>query len=275
MSKGKLGRGLESVAETPGGGDNEEIRNVPVDRIDANPEQPRAVFDEEALAGLEASIARDGVLQPIVVREKGDRYELVMGERRLRATMNAGRRLIPAVVRGVEDPGMLELSLVENIQREDLNAMEKARAYRRMVDKLSLTQEDASKRLGVARATVANFMRLLDLPEEIQDLVSRGTLQMGHARAILGIKNSTKQLQIAQQVVSKDLSVRQTELLVSPKPKQVKKRAVDAEMRALEDKLREALGTKVRIEGTAKKGKVIAEYFSGDDLERILEVILK
>ena len=170
---------------------------------------------------------------------------------------------------------MLELSLVENVQREDLNAMEKARGYRRMVDKLSLTQEEAAKRLGVARATVANFMRLLDLPEEVQQLVSRGTLQMGHARAILGVRGSRKQAQIAQKVVAKGLSVRQTELLVSPKPKQLKKRAVDAEIRALEDKLREALGTKVRIQGTAKRGKIIAEYFSGDDLERILEVILK
>ncbi|GAF78946.1 unnamed protein product [marine sediment metagenome] len=271
--KRKLGRGLDSISKLPKGGTGEEVRNLSVDLIDPNPDQPREIFDENALAELEASIAADGILQPIVVRPAGKRYQVVMGERRLRAAMNAGRRLVPALVRDVTDPQMLELSLVENIQRQDLNPMERARAYKRLMRSLSITQDEAARRVGVSRATVANFVRLLDLPDVIQEHVSRGTISMGHARAILAIKDPSKQLQAAKKVISRDLSVRQTELLASPKPKKARKSALSPELRAVEDDLREALGTKVTLQGTAKRGKITVQYFSQDDLERIIETV--
>lgn len=271
----KLGRGLDVISKLPDGGAREEVQNLPVDVIDPNPDQPREIFDGEALAELEASIASDGILQPIVVRRVGERYEVVMGERRLRAAMNAGRRLIPAIVRQVGDPKMLELSLVENIQREDLNPIERGRAYKALITRLSLTQEEVARRVGVARATVANFMRLLDLPEQVQGYVSRGTLSMGHARAILALKDPGKQLQTAKKVISRDLSVRQTELLATAKPKKLTQGGLSPELRTIEDDLREALGTKVTLQGTARRGKITVQYFSEDDLERILETITR
>lgn len=269
----KLGRGLDSISKPPEGGAEDEVRNLSVDLIDANPDQPRKIFDEEALADLEASIATEGILQPIVVRSVGDRYEVVMGERRLRAAMNAGRRLVPALVKDVSDQKMLELSLVENIQRQDLNPMERARAYKGLMKSLSVTQDEAARRVGVSRASVANLVRLLDLPEKIQEHVSRGTISMGHARAILAIKDPSKQLQAAKKVISRDLSVRQTELLASPKPKKARKGTLSPELRDVEDNLREALGTKVTLQGTARRGKITVQYFSQDDLERIIETV--
>lgn len=270
---GKLGRGMDSISKAPDGGPQEEVQNLSVDLIDPNPDQPREVFDQEALAELEASIAVDGILQPIMVRPAGGRYQVVMGERRLRAAMNAGRRLIPAIVRDVDDLKMLELSLVENIQRQDLNPMERARAYKNLATTLSITQEEAARRVGVARATVANFMRLLELSEEIQENVSRGTISMGHAMALLAIKNPSKRLLAAKQIISQGLSVRQAEFLASPKPQKNQKRLLSPELRAIEDNLREAFGTKVKLQGTAKRGKIVIEYFSQDDLERILDVV--
>ncbi len=214
---GSLGRGMDAVAAPPEeAGAGENVQNLRVDLIDPNPDQPREVFDPEALEDLEASIAVDGILQPIVVRPAGERYQLVMGERRLRAATNSGRRSVPAIVRDVSDPKMLELSLVENIQRENLNPMERAKAYKNMVDTLDLTQEEAARRLGVGRANLANFMRLLELPEEIQEHVSRGTISMGHARALLAVKGKSRQIQAAKKIVEKGLSVRQTELLSGP-----------------------------------------------------------
>ncbi len=268
----RLGRGLESVRKAPEGGESEEVRNLPVDLIDANPDQPRENFDPEALSALEASIAIDGILQPIVVRPFGDRYQVVMGERRLRAATNAGRRLVPAVVRDVPDDRMLELSLVENVQREDLNPIERARAFGSLMERLSLTQEETARRTGLGRASVANLVRLLDLPEEIQEYVSRGTISMTHARALLAIKNTAQQLKVAKQIVSKGLSVRQVELMASPKPKKARTSTLSAELQAIEDNLREAFGTRVRLQGTAKRGKVILEYYSLEDLERIIDV---
>ena len=271
--KRKLGRGLDSISKPPEGDADEEVLNLSVDLIDPNPDQPRKVFDEEALAELEASIAADGILQPIVVRPDGNRYQVVMGERRLRASMNAGRRLVPALVRDVADSKMLELSIVENIQRQDLNPIERARAYKSLMKTLSITQDEAARRVGVSRATVANFVRLLDLPEEVQEYVSRGTISMGHARAILAIKDPSKQLQAAKRVISQGLSVRQIEFLASPKPEKAKKRGLSPELRAVEDDLREALGTKVTLQGTAERGKITVQYFSQDDLERIIDTV--
>lgn len=274
-AKGRLGRGLRSVRKAPKADPAEEVTNLDISLIDPNPNQPREVFDKDALSSLEASIGTDGILQPIVVRPAGERYEVVVGERRLRAASNAGRRLIPAIVRKVPPAKMLQLSLVENIQREDLNPIERARAYRGMVEELSVTQEEAARRLGISRASMANFMRLLDLAEEVQEHVSRGTISMGHARALLAIKDKPKQIQAANRVVSKGLSVRQTEALASPKtPKRTPpKQLLAPELQAVVDSLREALGTKVTLHGTTDKGRIVLEYYTRADLERIVEKI--
>ncbi len=274
-AKSRLGRGLSAVRKGPKGGPAEEVTNLDISLIDPNPDQPREVFDKDALAALEASIGTDGILQPIVVTPAGDRYHVVVGERRLRAATNAGRRLIPAIIRKVPRNKMLQLSLVENIQREDLNPIERAKAYKGMLEELSLTQEQASQRLGIARATMANFIRLLDLAGEVQEHVSRGTISMGHARALLAIKDPVRQVKAAERVVANGLSVRQTESLTAPpvpkhKPPQ---QPLSPELQSVVDSLREALGTKVTLQGTAQKGKITLEYYSREDLERIIEKV--
>jgi ParB family chromosome partitioning protein len=274
-AKSKLGRGVKAVRKGPKGGPAEEVTNLDISLIDPNPQQPREVFDKDALAALEASIGTDGILQPIVVTPAGDRYHVVVGERRLRAATNAGRRLIPAIVRKVPKNRMLQLSLVENIQREDLNPIERARAYKGLLEEHGITQEVASQRLGIARATIANFIRLLDLTGEVQEHVSRGTLSMGHARALLAIKDPVRQVKAAEKVVANGLSVRQTEALTAPPvpKKKPPQQLLSPELQAVVDSLREALGTKVTLQGNATKGKITLEYYSREDLERIIEKI--
>ncbi len=275
--EGILGRGFRAIRGQAEGEEKSsvELRDLPVEMIDPNPQQPREVFDPAALAELEASVAAEGVLQPVVVRRKGDRYELIMGERRLRAAMNAGRRTIPAIVRDVPDERLLEISLIENIQRADLNPIEKARAMKNMAERLGITQEEVARRLGIARASVANLMRLLDLPEEVQDYVSRGTLSMGHARAILAEKDPQRRIELARRVIAEGLSVRKTEMLASraASSKVVTDRTGrrDPNVADLEDRLSRSLGTRVEIRGSAKKGKVVIHYYSAEELEEIIE----
>ena len=269
-----LGRGLGALLsgpEIPG------IREIPVDAIAANPRQPRKRFGEEGLGSLTASIREQGVLSPLILRRGRDGYELVAGERRLRAARLAGLTSVPAIVRDVADAQALELALVENIQREDLNAVEEAEAYRRLLDDFGETQDGIARRVGRDRSTISNALRLLRLPQRILDDITAGTLTEGHARALLALEDEADQLRVRDMITKGRLSVRQAEALV----RRQKSNAItesrrprrDHNLAALEDRLRGLLGTKVRITRRGKGGTVEIEFYSEEDLDRILETM--
>jgi ParB family chromosome partitioning protein len=254
---------------------------LPIDRIHPNPDQPRRRFDEDELARLAESIGRHGVLQPVVVRERDGDYELVVGERRWRAARLAGRRTLPAVVKDVATPDLLELALVENVQRHDLNPIELALAFRTLVDG-GATQEQVGERLGLDRSTVANHLRMLELPRELQADVEEGTLSAGHAKALLAVPSPERRRHLRDRIVGESLSVRAAEglarELAGPAPerrKSPRRAAPDPDLAYLIDRLREALQTKVRITGTAQRGKVEIEYYGGEELNRIARAILE
>ena len=287
MAKRRLGRDLSTLLEnrtsvTP----QEDVivadapaDEVPVDRITPNRFQPRETVSPEALEGLVESIRREGVLQPIVVRQLPEGvYELVAGERRWRAAQKAGLKTIPAVVREVGDDRLLELALIENVQREDLNPIEQAKAYRQIMTELQLTQEDAAKRLGQQRSTLANALRLLELPEDIQNLVSRGTITAGHARAILSLSDPQSQLALAKRIIGEGLSVRAAETAVASllgRPSAIKtgKGPKAPHIRELEDQLRIVLGTEVLVKERRRGGRIIIDFKSHQQFEHILSVL--
>ncbi len=278
-SKG-LGRGLRALipeAETPAEG---EIVEIPVGRIEPAPFQARREFNEEAMEELAASIAEHGVMQPVVVRTlAGDRYQLIIGERRWRASQLAGLEKIPALVRDVDDLASSEMMLVENLQREDLNPLEEANAYRHLAEEFQLTQEEIARRVGKSRPFIANSLRLLQLPGEILDLLNRGLLSAGHAKVLLGLESGVGQSALAQQIVARKLSVRETEREAqriqqarAPRPMAtIAGPGRDVEMESLEERLRQLLGTKVRISSGRRSGKIEIEYYSKDELNRLLE----
>jgi ParB family transcriptional regulator, chromosome partitioning protein len=271
-----LGRGLsalipQAVSSTPGPAE------IPIDQIARNPYQPRTSFAEEALAELAASIAAHGVLQPVLVTETLDGYRLVAGERRLRAAQMAGLERIPAVIRQADEQDQLELALVENLQRADLNAMDAARAYRRLRDMFGLTNEVIADRVGKARPTVANTMRLLDLEPEVQDAIETGRITEGHGRALLGLV-PTAQHEIVALAIARGLSVRQVEELARrlregarPARAAIAARPADAELERVEDDLRRSLGTKVRLARSRRGGRIIIEWYSDEELGRLYE----
>jgi ParB family chromosome partitioning protein len=271
-----LGRGLsalipQAVSSTP------RPAEIPIDQIERNPYQPRTSFAEEALAELAASIAAHGVLQPVLVTETLDGYRLVAGERRLRAAQMAGLERIPAVIRQADEQDQLELALVENLQRADLNAMDAARAYRRLHDMFGLTNEAIADRVGKARPTVANTLRLLDLEPEAQDAIETGRITEGHGRALLGLV-PTAQREILALAVARGLSVRQVEELARrlregavPARAATAARPADAEMERVEDDLRRSLGTKVRLARSRRGGRIIIEWYSDEELGRLYE----
>jgi ParB family transcriptional regulator, chromosome partitioning protein len=242
-----------------------------------NPKQPRRVFREEALQELADSIRRDGVQEPVIVRQVEGRYELVSGERRVRASIMADLEGIPAVCRDVTDRDMLRLGLIENIQREDLNAIEQALAYQELIQEFNWTQEQLAKEVGKNRVTVANIVRLLNLPQVLQDHVAEGTLTMGHARALLAIEDGNRQLAMARKIIAEGLSVRQAEKLAAegkaPRAKAAPS-AKDPNIAQIESELRRSLGTKVAVrQQTPTSGKIEIEYFNLDDLDRLLGVL--
>ncbi|MEM8884705.1 MAG: ParB/RepB/Spo0J family partition protein [Planctomycetota bacterium] len=277
MAERKLGRGLDSILGETRIESAEEIRSLPVGEVRSGPHQPRKDFDEGRLQELASSIRESGVLQPIIVRPAGVGYEIVAGERRTRAARMAGLAEIPAVVRPYTDEEVLILSLVENVQRADLNPIDKARAYRRLTQHLGATQEEVAKRIGLDRSSVANLIRLLELPEELQDLVKGGALGMGHARALLPLDSDADQLDYAERIVKEGLSVRAVEELVRRRrdPAATPQRRTNPrktpQIRALESELRTLLGTKVSIRDQRGKGKIVVEYYSPEDFEGILE----
>jgi ParB family chromosome partitioning protein len=273
-----LGRGLEAlIPEAPM--TSGERGEVAVELIDANPEQPRSHFDERGLAELSSSLKRHGVLQPILVTALPDgRYRLVAGERRLRAARMAGLEMMPAVVRDVDENTGLELALVENLQREDLDPMDEARAFEALMEVGNLAQGDVAERVGKDRSTVANALRLLDLPLEIQEMISEGTLSAGHGRAILTLSTGEERRGLAERVVQRGLSVRETEVLArGPRPRRRTVRArrtADPVLKDYEERLQRALGTNVRVERIGHEGSIRIEYYSGEELERLIELLL-
>ncbi len=253
------------------------VVQIPPEDIRPNPFQPRHDFTEESLQSLAESIKQHGVLQPVIVRRAEAGYELVAGERRWRASMHLGLPAIPAMVRDASEQEMLLVALIENVQREDLNPIERAKAYRDLCARFSLKQEEAAGQLGIDRASLANYIRLLDLPEAVQQLVASGQLTMGHARAILAAHGDERRLVLAQRAAAEGLSVRRVEELVAERPKEKKAapRRVDANIRSLEEELMQRLGTRVTIHTGRKRnsGKIVIEFYSNDDFERIMECV--
>jgi ParB family transcriptional regulator, chromosome partitioning protein len=278
MAKG-LGKGLNAFFNMEA--EKEEIvREISIKELRPNPYQPRKIFQEKAIEELRDSILEHGILQPIIVRKSIKGYEIVVGERRFRAAKAAKLQTVPAVVRELDEKQMMELAVLENLQREDLNPIEEGAAYQTLMEKLGLTQEELAKRLGKSRPHLANHIRLLSLPSKIQTLISDGKISMGHGRALLGLRQKEQLQAIAEKTVREGLNVRQLELLIqqlnNAVPRETKKKPEkDVFIRAQESHLRERFGTTVTIKQTKNKGKIEIDFFSKDDLERILELIGK
>lgn len=272
MTKRGLGRGLAALL-SPMVAEGQQFQDLSVDAILTNPNQPRKSFDSASLQELVSSMRQTGVLQPVVVRPSGDYYQLIVGERRWRAAKLAGLSTIPAVVREATDAECLELALIENLLREDLNPMEEAEAYQRLLAEFEWTQEELARRVGKDRTSIANCLRLLKLPAIIQDDLRAGRLTMGHARALLSLTSPAEQLKLREEILTHSWSVRATEEGV--KRSQVPRRAPrrSAELAALEEALREALATRVRIVGNERRGRIEAVYVSREELERLVEKI--
>ncbi len=262
---------------TAGTRDTPRPQELDIDRLVPNPRQPRTHIDEPRLEELAQSIRSHGVIQPILVRRHGETFEIVAGERRWRAAQRAGLLKVPVIVRDVADDDLLQVALIENIQRDDLNAIEEAQAYRRLTDELHLSQEQIATEVGKDRATIANYLRLLKLPAEIRNDVSAGTVSMGHARAILGLPDETAQRRVAREVVARQLSVRDTEALIRREttghaaPRSETK--VDPNTRAAEEQLRLTLGTRVRIARRTKGGRIEIDFNNEDELQRLYELL--
>lgn len=271
-----LGRGLASlIPAAPSSVSG--AREVPVTSIQPNPDQPRRTFDPDELRSLADSIAAHGVLQPVIVVEAGDGFTLIAGERRLRATAQLGVETIPAIVRTANEQERLELALVENIQRSDLNALDEAEAYRHLIDDFGLTQERVAERVGRSRPAVANTLRILDTAPLVQQAVSDGTISGGHAKALAGLDSHAKQEVVLASVVARSLSVRQTENLIAASraersgatAKQI--RDVDPDIQRMESQMREALGTKVTIASSRKGGRITITWYDDEDLGRLVD----
>lgn len=275
-----LGRGLDALLPSAEAQESENVNELPVADIRPNPFQPRRVFEEEAMAELVQSIKQYGVIQPIVVRKTISGYELVAGERRWRASKTAGLKQIPAVIREYTDGEMTEIALIENLQRQNLNPVEEALAYRSLMDKFGLTQEEVARKIGRSRSLIANTIRLLNLPQIVQDYVSRGTLTMGQAKPLLALESSEIQIEAANHIIEEDLSARDVEELVkrmAAKPRKQRQQNVTDEKEIFvteaEDRLKLLLGTKVRIKPGKLKSKIEIEFHTTDDLDRIIEVL--
>lgn len=274
MSKG-LGKGLNALFPRES---LEKVELLRLNSIKQNPYQPRKEFDEAALLELSESIKEHGVLQPIIVRSVGTQYEIVAGERRYRASELAGKKEIPAIVRELTDEQSMEMAILENLQREDLTPIEVAEAYQKLIENLSLTQEQLAFRLGKSRPHITNHVRLLSLPETVRQDIMEGRLTMGHGRTLLGLRKKEQILQVAEKVKADEMNVRQLERLVQQLnddvPRETKKdKKKDLFLTAQETTLREQYGTNVTIKKTKNKGKIEIEFFSDEDFERILEML--
>ncbi|MEG0385614.1 MAG: ParB/RepB/Spo0J family partition protein [Solibacillus sp.] len=276
MVKG-LGKGIEALFHEEAVHMEDQVQQISLTKILENPFQPRKIFDETAITELSASIIEHGIIQPIIVRKKGKKYEIVVGERRFRASKQAGLMEIPAIVKDFDEQQMMEVAILENLQREDLTPIEEADAYNSLINQLNFTQEDLARRLGKSRPHIANLIRLLQLPDEIRELVNNGELSMGHGRALLGLKNKRRIPEIAQKVIKDQLNVRQLEKLIQllneDVPRETEKVKKDVHVQATESQLRDYFGTQVQIKKVKDKGKIEIEFYSDDDLHRILEIL--
>ncbi|AEI46451.1 ParB/RepB/Spo0J family partition protein [Paenibacillus mucilaginosus] len=281
MSKRPLGKGLDALLPALSINEDDKVVEIPLAQLRANPYQPRRNFNDETIQELADSIKEHGVIQPIIVRSVLKGYEIIAGERRFRASQKCGMATVPAVIKKFTDQQVMEIALIENVQREDLNAMEIAIAYQALIDQFSLTQEELSVKVGKSRSHIANFLRLLQLPEEVKNYVSRGTLSMGHAKAIAGLKDKKLMKALADTAIKEQWSVRELEEEVkkleeksdSKKAKQKAKRK-DPYINELEETLRETYRTTVKIRhGSSNKGKIELLYYSKDDLDRLLELL--
>jgi len=280
MQKQALGKGLGALIPDLSSLDSKDrkalgIHEIELDKIVTNEYQPRKTFQDDALKELASSIKEHGVIQPIIVHRIGANYGLIAGERRWRASRLAGLKTIPALVKEATKRELIEQALIENIQREDLNPIEAAEAYKRLQDEFKLTQEDLAKRVGKERSTITNFLRILSLPKEVKQEINAGNLSMGHAKALLSLERGRDQVQTALLIVKKGLSVREAETLSArlKHPPKEKKVHHSSEIRALEEKLKKSLGTKVSISPRAKGGRIVIEYYSAEELDRLLEKI--
>ena len=285
MTRKALGRGLGALLSAEGTATaTEDSSEVPIDLIDPSSLQPRTIFDDAKLDELARSISANGVVQPVLLRRKGNRFELIAGERRWRAAQRAGLTRVPAVLRDVSDEKVLEIAIIENIQREDLNPIEEAGAYKKLIDTLGLTQEMVAERVGRDRSYITNYLRLLRLPGDLQELLQVGRLSTGHARTLLGLDDVNLQRRIARKIIEQDLSVRATERLVRlssesrrPGVKAARQQQEgDANVRAAESKLRRHFGTQVRIVQPpgGETGKIELEFYNHGDLHRLYKLLL-
>ncbi len=277
MERKVLGRGLEALIPQDGISNvRERVQMIHTDQIKASRFQPRLSFSQAKIEELAKSIKEKGVIQPVLLRSiENDQFELIAGERRLRATKFLGLTEIPAIVRRIADADLLETSIIENIQREELNAIEEAKAYQRLATEFGHTQESIATKVGKDKSSISNLLRILNLPQEVQDYISKNLISFGHARALLSLGDAKKQLRLCQNIVKKGLSVRQIENLGSrvSRSKSVRRSTQDTNIRDLEERLQHALGTKVVIRAGKKRGKIEIEYYSLDDLERVLKLL--
>lgn len=275
MSRQALGRGLRSLIPQMDeiSGDKQGVSHIQLNLITANPFQPRKEFDEEKLQQLADSIKQHGVLEPIIVRRYNGGYQIVAGERRWRACSLAGLESIPAIVKDLTDNEMTEIALIENLQREDLNAIEEAEGYRLLLEEFNLTQEEVAEAVGKKRSSITNALRLLNLDQQVKSLVSSGQLSKGHAKVLLSIEDVAERQHLAKRVIKEEISVRQLEKIIKGKSKKPKptKREQNPEVKVLQEELQRVLGTKVRLDYHQGKGKIEIEYYSDEELERILD----
>jgi ParB family chromosome partitioning protein len=274
MKKG-LGKGLGALIASAESEDS-GVRELRINEVEPNSGQPRKHFNDEKLAQLAESIKQHGVVQPLIVQRDGNTYKIVAGERRWRASRLAGLQNVPVIIRDLSNKQVMEIALIENLQREDLNPIEEAEAYERLMEEFGMTQEEISATVGKSRPAIANSVRLLSLQDKIKNMVISGEISSGHARTILSIEDREIQLKAVEEVVKKELNVRETELLVkrlTTKKAGKKSKAADIEHLALEERFREIFGTKVKIINNKKNGKILIEYYSIDELDRIINIV--
>lgn len=279
MKKTGLGRGLDELLPIGEELLGSAVKEIPIGDIDPNEAQPRRAFSEESLNQLAQSIKEAGVLQPILVVETGSRYRIVAGERRWRAARMAGLLTVPCLLKDMDRRQQMEAALIENLQREDLNPMEEAAAIRALMQQCGYTQDAAAKRLGKSRPAIANLLRLLSLPQEVTEMVRKGTLSAGHARVLAGLEEESRQIDLARQTVLSALSVRQLEQLAAKPPEapavKPRPKPLSPELHELQARILETLGVRTTFTGSLKRGRIILQYYSSDELERLYEALAK
>ncbi len=278
MERKVLGRGLDALISTDAQQIKERVQNIKLSQIQPSRFQPRLNFSQKKIEDLASSIREKGVIQPVLIRSLGgDQYELIAGERRLRAVKHLNLEEIPAIVRRVADADVLEMAIIENIQREELNPIEEAKAYKRLSEEFGVSQDSIAQRVGKDKTSISNLLRILSLPDKIQDYISQNLISFGHARALLVFGDTKLQLSFCEEIIKKGLSVRQIEHL-GQRGRPAKRRPgyiseADAHLRSLEERLQHALGTKVRVHHGKKRGRIEIEYYSLEDLERVLKLL--